>query len=107
MYLRNRHKTADYKNYQMEIRDELLGVEWPFGSSPVRFEIDAGFSTRAADIDNVMKPLLDTFQAVFEDFNDNKVYEIVGNKFIVPKKEEFLVVRISETSEREFNENSL
>lgn len=99
MYLRNRHKTAAYKNYQMEIRDELMGVEWPFGTNPVKFDIDAGFSTRAADIDNILKPLLDTFQSIYEDFNDNKVYELIATKYIVSKGDEFLRVRISETTE--------
>ena len=85
----------------MEILDELRGTEWPFGTSPVSFEIDAGFSTRAADIDNVLKPLLDTFQSIYDEFNDNKVYEIKATKFIVPKGREFLGVRITETTEPE------
>ena len=101
MYLRNRHKTAAYKNYQMEIRDELMGIDWPFGNTPVKFDIDAGFSTRAADIDNVLKPLLDTFQSIYDDFNDNKVYELQATKYIVPKGREFLRVRITETAEPE------
>lgn len=85
----------------MEILDELKGIDWPFGTSPVSFDIDAGFSTRAADIDNVLKPLLDTFQSVYDDFNDNRVYELKATKYIVPKGKEFLLVRISETTEPE------
>ena len=83
----------------MEIRDELVGTSWPFGSSPVRFDVEAGVSTRAADIDNVLKPLLDTFQGVYDDFNDNKVYEIEATKFIVKKGEEFIHVTITEIEE--------
>ena len=83
----------------MEIRDDLMGVEWPFGKSPVRFEIDAGFSTRAADLDNILKPLLDTFQNIYEEFNDNKVVELEASKYIVPKGREFIRLRITETNE--------
>ena len=85
----------------MEIRDELMGIDWPFGNTPVKFDIDAGFSTRAADIDNVLKPLLDTFQSIYDDFNDNKVYELQATKYIAPKGREFLRVRITETAEPE------
>ena len=80
----------------MEILDELKGTDWPFGNSPVNFDIDAGFSTRAADIDNVLKPLLDTFQSIYDDFNDNRVYDLYAKKHIVPKGKEFLCVTITE-----------
>ena len=91
----------------MEILDELKGTEWPFGNSPVNFDIDAGFSTRAADIDNVLKPLLDTFQSIYDDFNDNKVYGLTATKYIVPKGKEFLVVRIEETTETDIENSKL
>lgn len=106
MYLRNRHKTAAYKNYQMEIRDELRGIEWPFGTTPVAFDIDAGFSTRAADIDNVLKPLLDTFQGIYDEFNDNKVWRLEATKYIVPKGREFLRVRIHESEETKWTDEN-
>ena len=69
-------KSADYLQYQNDIRDELIGTDWPFGSGQVSFNITAGLSNRGADLDNVIKPILDTYQGVYEDFNDNKVYSI-------------------------------
>ena len=87
-------KSKVYIEYQNEIRDELQGINWPFGSDPVQVSFIAGFSTRAADLDNVMKPLLDTYQVIFDDFNDNKVYILKGTKTIVPKGEEFLEVTV-------------
>ena len=49
-------------------------MAWPFSSNPVSFEITAGFSNKSSDLDNVIKPLFDTYQGIFEEFNDNKVY---------------------------------
>jgi len=71
-----------------------MGVEWPYGSVPVTFIISVGLSSKAADLDNVIKPLLDTFQSIYEDFNDNKVYRIEAEKQIVEKGKEFLHVKV-------------
>ena len=104
MYWRGKRvKTSQYLAYQNEVRDLMMEVEWPFGSEQVKFWFKAGFSARQADLDNVLKPLFDTFQAVFDDFNDNKVYEIEAHKDIVPKGEEYIHVKI----ERIEDENQL
>lgn len=89
-------KSADYLQYQNNIRDELIGTDWPFGSGQVSFNITAGLSNRGADLDNVIKPILDTYQGVYEDFNDNKVYSIELDKRIVKRGGEFLDIRIRE-----------
>ena len=104
MYWRGKRvKTKEYLDYQNEIRDELMGVDWPFGSDMVTFDITAAFSNRGADLDNIMKPLFDTYQNIFDDFNDNKVYRIDAKKEIVPKGEEYFEVKI----ERIEDENTL
>lgn len=72
----------------------MMETSWPFGDSMVSFNIDAGLSNRAADLDNVVKPVLDTWQSMFDEFNDNKVYEIHMTKTIVPKGEEFIAVSV-------------
>ena len=89
-------KSADYLQYQNDIRDQLIGSDWPFGSGQVSFNIIAGLSNRGADLDNVIKPILDTYQGVYEDFNDNKVYNIKLEKRIVKRGGEFLDIRIRE-----------
>tara|TARA_R100001463_G_scaffold25548_4_gene60424 strand:- start:782 stop:1117 length:336 start_codon:yes stop_codon:yes gene_type:complete len=77
------------------LRDELQGVEWPFEDSDfLEFEIIAGVSNRMADLDNVVKPLLDTYQGIFEKFNDNKVYHITLDKHITNKGKEYLYVKV-------------
>ena len=87
-------KTKDYLDYQMEIKDELMGYEWPYADEQVSFHIEAGLSARQADIDNVIKPLLDTFQSIYHEFNDNKVYYVQAHKKIVPKGDEYIWVRV-------------
>lgn len=94
MFYRNKKKTREYVEYQHEIRDELMGTTWQFGDQPVEFDFTAGVSTRAADLDNVIKPLLDTYQNIYSEFNDNKVYKIKAHKEIVKKGDEFLRVTI-------------
>jgi Holliday junction resolvase RusA-like endonuclease len=89
-------KSADYLQYQNDIRDQLIGTDWPFGSGQVSFNIIAGLSNRGADLDNVIKPILDTYQGVYEEFNDNKVYNIELEKRIVKRGREFLDIRIRE-----------
>ena len=89
-------KQIKYLNYQNELRDEMKGVAWPFSSNPVSFEITAGFSNKSSDLDNVIKPLFDTYQGIFEEFNDNKVYYAELHKKIVHKGEEYLNVKVKE-----------
>lgn len=92
---RRTFKSPDYVAYQEAIAAQLEGVEWPFGSDQVSVEVEAGLSNRGADIDNIIKPVLDTYQLIFEGFNDNKVYHVELHKQIVPKGDEYLRIRIS------------
>ena len=71
-----------------------MGTEWEFGTDQVVFEVTAGLSNRGADLDNVIKPVLDTYQSIYDEFNDNKVYKIKLTKDIVQKGEEYLDVKI-------------
>jgi len=101
MYYMRKQKSKDYLEYQNEIRDTVQisddgNFDWPFSDRLVSFTIRAGLSNRGADLDNVLKPLLDTYQQMYEQFNDNKVYEINASKEIVKKGEEFLTVHIEE-----------
>ena len=101
MYWRGkRRKTAEYTAYQNEIRDEIMGIEWPFGDNQLNVITAISYSNRAADLDNAVKPLFDTLQAVFEDFNDNKVYLHLNSKHIVPKGEENIEISITAREEK-------
>lgn len=74
----------------------MMAAVWPFSDNQVEFIVEAGLSNRGADLDNVLKPLLDTYQGIFEEFNDNKVYRIKVTKKIVKKGEEYISVHIKE-----------
>lgn len=71
-----------------------MGTDWPFGEEQVSFHVEGGLSSRNMDLDNIIKPLLDTFQSIYHEFNDNKVYYIELHKEIVPKGEEYLWIRV-------------
>jgi len=94
-------KSPEYVKYQEDIAEFLKEVKWPFGINQVTFEVEGGFSNRGADLDNIIKPILDTYQGIFEDFNDNKVYKIKLTKRITPKGEEYIRVRVYKEPEQE------
>lgn len=82
-----------------------MGIDWPFGKEQVMFSVVAGLSTRGADLDNIIKPLLDTYQSIYTDFNDNKVYGIHLVKDIVPKGEEYLSVLVGKVKDDGVTDN--
>lgn len=92
------YKTKEYKQYQEDIRQELLGVDWPIGDNPCAFYVEAGLSNKLSDLDNVIKPLLDTFQCIYPEFNDKKVGYIELQKKTVKKGDDFLRVRVGTVS---------
>lgn len=94
MFYRNKNKTVEYRKYQDDIRDEVMGIDWEFSTDPVTFIVKVGLSSKAADLDNIIKPLLDTFQSIYKDFNDNKVFRIELEKELVEKGKEYLSVKI-------------
>ena len=98
---RTTFKTADYKQFQEEMALILMGAEWPFQDKPVLFIVYAGLSNRASDLDNIIKPLLDTYQNIFEEFNDKTVQGIILQRDRVKRGGEYLWVRIAETKELE------
>ena len=71
-----------------------MGIPWSHGNAPVSFKISVGLSSKAADLDNVIKPLLDTFQSIYSEFNDNKVFHIEARKEIVEKGKEYMNVHV-------------
>ena len=107
-----KQKTVDYKNYQNEIRDIIIWsdgdkFEWPFEKDEhVFFNVHVGLSNRAADLDNIIKPLLDTYQSMYEEFNDKYVYGISMSKDIVKRGEEYLDVSIIGMKRDDTNNNT-
>ena len=98
---RTTYKTADYKRFQEEMAMILMGETWDFKDSPVHFIVYAGLSNKASDLDNIIKPLLDTYQNIFEEFNDKTVQGIILQRDRVKRGREYLWVRVTKAEELE------
>lgn len=94
--MRHKRKTREYLNYQEQIKLQLMctSTHWPFQDSDVAFEVTAGLSNKLSDLDNVIKPLLDTYQYSYPSFNDRTVNKITLLKDKVKKGQEYLDVTI-------------
>ena len=91
-------KSKKYKEYQDTFDKQLEGVSWPFKpDSLLEVFVQVGFSNKLSDLDNALKPLLDTLSTKY-DWNDNKVYGITSIKDIVPKGKEYIDVTIQARS---------
>ena len=88
-----RFKTPEYKKYE---RDLLLMLpKKTFKFDKFSIEIEFGFSTTLADIDNPLKPFLDILQKKYN-INDRDVYSLTVSKKVVPKGSEYIKFKISQ-----------
>lgn len=87
-------KSKKYKEYQDIIDIELGNKPWPFKPDEMLdVLVRVGFSNKLSDLDNALKPLFDTLSTKYG-WNDNKIYNIMARKLIVPKGKEFINVTI-------------
>lgn len=86
-----RFKTSAYKAYEKELLYVLPQKKMP--QPPFKLSCEFGFSTKAADIDNPIKILIDILQKKYK-FNDKDIYEMVIKKRIVKKGQEYFRVKI-------------
>jgi len=89
-----RFKTPAYKSYEVELMALLpknLQIDF---KGDLSVEIVFGFSSKLADIDNPLKPLLDVLQKYYG-FNDRQITKIIVEKEIVKKGDEFIDVKIN------------
>jgi len=89
-----RFKTPLYKFYERELLLKLPNIKI---DSKARLKVDIifGYSNRASDIDNPLKPFLDCLQKKYN-INDNMIYELTVKKEIVKKSKEFINFEITE-----------
>jgi Holliday junction resolvase RusA-like endonuclease len=93
-----RFKTSEYKNYEKELLYKLPRISLP--NKPLEISIEFGFSNKASDIDNPMKPFLDILQKKYG-FDDKDIYSLNTIKKIVKRKEEYIVFSIQTFIEKE------
>ena len=71
----------------------LKPIDIPDGNLEVH--IQAGMSSKQADIDNIAKPFIDILQKKYG-FNDSRIYSLHMYKRIVPKGDEYISFDIFE-----------
>lgn len=86
-----RIRTKEYDWYEFQVRKLLPNITIPNGKLDIYYKI--GFSTRASDIDNCIKPFQDILSKKYK-FNDNLIYRLEVDKVIVPKGKEFIEFEI-------------
>ena len=84
-----RFKTPKYKAYEKELLLLLPDNQEIPDDLHLRLYIDAGFSNKLSDIDNIAKPFIDVLQKKYG-FNDSRIYELHLSKQIVKKGEEYI-----------------
>jgi Holliday junction resolvase RusA-like endonuclease len=89
-----RYRSDNYKAFQREMMHLLPPLKITFKNS-LKVNLVFGFSSKAADIDNPIKPLLDILQKKYG-FNDNQIYQMNVEKQITKKGEEFIELSIQE-----------
>lgn len=87
-----RFKSKEYKLYEIAVLGLLPVFNLP--SPPYSIHFTFGFSNRASDIDNPIKPMLDLIQKKYN-INDKDIYFMSVKKQIVKKGEEFISFDIS------------
>ena len=88
-----RFRSNKYKAFQKEMMLMLPPIKIDF-KGDLRVDIVFGFSTRASDIDNPLKPLLDCLTKKYG-INDNRIYKLNVKKEIVKKGNEFIKLKIT------------
>jgi Holliday junction resolvase RusA-like endonuclease len=89
-----RFKTDKYKQWHKELMLLLPPLKIQFKGN-LKASFVFGFSTNASDIDNPLKPLIDTLQKKYS-FNDNQITELTVLKKVVKKGCEFIEISIQE-----------
>ncbi len=87
-----RFKTKEYESYERTM-GYLLPAHYPIPKGNLHVLIEAGFSNKASDLDNVCKQTLDILSKVYG-FNDSLVYKITMTKKIISKGSEYIAFSI-------------
>ena len=90
-YKGRRFKTQKYDAFIYEMLLRLPKITLP--KSPYSIDIVLGYSSRASDIDNGLKSLLDCLVKKY-DFDDREIYQMNVKKEIVKKGSEFIKFEI-------------
>jgi len=82
-----RFKTPKYKKYESDLL--LLLPLMPIPEAPYEINIEVTFSSKASDLDNILKPFLDVLQKKYG-INDKDIFKLSAVKSLTPKGNEFI-----------------
>lgn len=85
-YLGKKVKSKAYRMYENHMHRALRDLELPKEGN-LKLTLEVYYSNKMSDIDNALKPFIDCLQQRYG-FNDNRIYRLNVEKFIVPKGEE-------------------
>ena len=89
-----RFKTPAYKQYEQDLLLLLpKKIDKIYLDQPMELFIDVGFSSRASDLDNCVKPFIDILQKKYS-FNDKMIFKLYVCKNIVKKGREYIDFKI-------------
>ena len=89
-----RFKTDKYKKWQKDLLLMLPSLKIDFKGC-LKVDFVFGFSSCASDIDNPLKPLIDTLQKKYG-FDDKQIKELNVKKELVKRGNEFMEIKINE-----------
>ena len=87
-----RFKSKAYTAYEKAVLPKLKLSKLP--DAPYALHFEFGFSNKASDIDNGVKPFLDLLQKKYK-FNDKEVYYMTVSKVIVPRGQEYVHFKLT------------
>lgn len=88
-----RFKTPRYKSFEKQVL-MMLPNDLIIPSGKLKIILKWGFSSKASDWDNPIKPFQDILQKKY-DFNDSRVFEAIVKKEVVKKGNEFIEFEIT------------
>ena len=88
-------KTPTLMKYNRDIGLILPRIKVPEGF--LRLSIEFGFSSKASDIDNPLKPFIDCLQNKYG-FDDKNIYELAIKKEVVKRGNEYIKFNLESIS---------
>jgi len=101
-YAKFKKDTVEYREFKSDIYSLLGEQEYDFDKyDKFKLSLVVGFSSSLSDLDNSIKPLLDSMQLAMG-FDDRQVFEIETLKDKVAKGEEYIMVRLEKITDNQW-----
>lgn len=93
-FMSKKRDTPAYKRFKGSINELLGSTDYKVSKdAQLKLTLVAGFSSKASDLDNAFKPLLDAMQ-ISMGFDDKQIYAIEAYKDVVKRGEEYILIKL-------------